>query len=198
MAIDSATLFAYQRGDYTGAIAKLEGRADEESRSLLAECYTLTSQPEKAESLFRLLTKEYPNRAKHHYNLGVFYSHHGRPNDAYLCYVAAWEQDNSYTKAGQTLVNMLCTAGYFNQAGQIAETLLSTAPNDPASYKSYGRVLTNLGRTDEAIANYRRGIENLVNGWKKLGPPLLLTLNFSTADQQTLFDASVAWGKEKR
>ncbi|MFN6017243.1 MAG: tetratricopeptide repeat protein, partial [Verrucomicrobiota bacterium] len=59
----------------------------------------------------------------------------------------------------KNIADSLAVAGQFIEAGKKYQELLKREPNDPTLINNYGSILYKQGKTDEAIAQFRRALE---------------------------------------
>ena len=190
----------YNAGDYSQALAVLEQIIDRDTAStkellLAGECAALIGDTTKAEQIFRKNLKQETNDPEAYYNLGVFYSHCGRAEEAFMMYQKGYELSPSYLYCAEALSRMMRTAGWFKQAEVVARDILKFHPTNVSAYKELASILVASGKADEAVSVFEKGIEVKPDDLF-IRSQLLMAMNYSTAySQSCIYQKSLEWAQ---
>ena len=188
----------YKNGEFSEALALLEPRLDKdnvtlEELQLAGECAALLERKILAEDLFKRAIELSNNDPCSYYNLGVFYSHSGRVDEAFDCFSRCYNLKPSYLPAAEALSRMMRTAGWFKQAELVARNILKFHPQNVSAYSELGSILVATGKTQEGVEVYNRGIE-LDGSNLHIRSQALMAMNYSSIySQKDIYEASLKW-----
>jgi tetratricopeptide (TPR) repeat protein len=100
-----------------------------------------------AVACFRAAVDLTPDDPKSHNNLGIALKNQGRPDEAIICYRRALDLKPDYNEARDNLNDAL------------RQRPADRTPDDARTHFNRGSALRAQGRTDEAIASYRRALQ---------------------------------------
>lgn len=117
-------------------------------------------EPEGAEDAFRKAIRFSSGNAEPRLNYGVLLFQQGRVDEAITSYQSALD-DLTYRKPAAIYLNLgvaLASKGEHEEAVRMLQNALSRASNLCAAWVQLGREQAALGRTDDALGTYERGV----------------------------------------
>jgi len=190
----------YSEGKYAEALVVLESSINSSSVSakellLAGECAALVGDTENAERIFAKNVELNAKDPEAYYNLGVFYSHCGRAEEAFSMYKKGYEIDPSYLYGAEALSRMMRTAGWFKQAEKVARDILKYHPNNVSAYKELGAILVSSGQAFDGVEIYQSGIKVDPNDLF-VRTQMLMGMNYCTEySQEDIYRESLEWGR---
>jgi len=145
----------------------------------------LQIQEKRPEALacFRRAVALKPCYAKAHFHLAYLLQAMGQTAEAIAAYRQALDCNPNYTAAWHNLAHLLAAQGQYAEAVPCYEQVLQRQP-DPETHHSLGWALQELGRMDEAIAQYCRALDlapTMLVAYKSLGAVLKSLGRFTEA-----------------
>lgn len=113
-------------------------------------------QWEEAARSFRKTLELEPNNAKAHTDLGVTFAQRGDTAEALRLFNRAVELAPANLKARQNIATALASKGEFTRAAEHIQIALDAEPDSPGLVDQLGAILQHSGRTNEALAQFRR------------------------------------------
>jgi serine/threonine protein kinase/tetratricopeptide (TPR) repeat protein len=113
-----------------------------------------------AERAYQRVTELQPDSARGFHNLGTVQQSAGKLPEA----IVSYEQANRIRPAASTYSNLgtvLFWQGEYSKAADAYQQAVKLAPNQPDLHANLGDALTKLGRQDDAVASYRRAIDEV-------------------------------------
>jgi predicted Zn-dependent protease len=126
--------------------------------SLLADALTGQSRHAEAAPILARLSERAPHDGQTRFRLAraLFHQQKGVEAAAHLERLLAAEPQNAAYR--NLMASTLALLGEFERALGVHEPMLAAHPNQPQIWINYGHALRAVGRTDEALAAFRRAI----------------------------------------
>jgi tetratricopeptide (TPR) repeat protein len=106
-------------------------------------------------TLWADVIKKSPNKARSHYNLGLFYQDQGRLDDAINAYETAIKLKPDDAKAFYNLAICYEKQGRLDDAIKANQTAINLKPDDAKAHYNMGVYYQKMGRFDDAITAYK-------------------------------------------
>lgn len=153
-----------------------------------------TGDPETGERLIRNAIDLKPEYLDAYFHLGRILHNSVRFKEAEEAYRKSLSLAPDDVKYVLALAFLLTHQGEYTEAHELCNKAMEKVPGDPSAYAQLGNIMLALGRTVEAVANFRKSLSIARNSM--VHSCLLFAINLlPDVSQQEIFNESKCWAK---
>jgi serine/threonine protein kinase/Flp pilus assembly protein TadD len=136
-------------------------KATEKERLYIEEyyAYLVEKDPEKSFRILLQMAEKYPKVKGIFYDLSIYYLNRGAYDEAIIELNRALELDPNYGLAHNELGYVYSATGDFSKAVEHLQKYVSLSPGEANPLDSLAEAYFDMGRLDEAIANYKDSLK---------------------------------------